>query len=375
MIQSGKNTSLLLFIIAVINLAACKKNPVDPSADNIKWEKYKGISTEVGLLNSSFTDGHLNILGTGAYFKNIPDPYGASVPNSFLLGLYDGGGRYKFPVPVNYYALINGNNIVLRSALTVQAESVETSIDIKTLDPDFFQWIDIPYWQGERMAISQNNYLLVPYKAVKNNFSVPTPYFLLAKIAAPVNQNTELKIVSTALIRQDLLLSESIVSRIQTINNNFFVVMGPYTYRIDTLGNIKLAADKALHVFQKGQELFAFSPNINTGKIEYLQSIDEGKSWQLLGAIAVDLLANLQYTIIENKLIGFGKGQLFQIELNGTNYIITELENEGLGLADITSVSKANDRTVFITSRCNTFSSDCGGYYKPIQYFFTKKKP
>lgn len=371
-----RSSSRFLLLCILISIGGCKKKSVEPDIVKIKWERDQRIVNSLGLMNSSFSNNQLNVLAPTMFFKNLSRSTSGPDPNSFRLSPYTGAGRLKFPVPEQYYAFTDVNKVIIRSASTVESESVEKIIDLKSLDPDFFALIDIPYWQSECMVINNNNFLLLPYKAVKNNYSVPTPYFMLTEIGVPGNRNNQIEIKSVKLIQKDILPGESNVFKLQTFYNYFFAVIGSYTYRIDTEGNLEQVSEKPLNIFRRNEELFAFAPNNNTGKAEFLKSPDQGKTWTLLGEIGinVNLLVNLQYTLIGNKVIGYQRGQLFQFESSGINYSLTEMENEGLGLAEITSVSMADEKTVFITSRCNTFTDICGGYYKPVDNFFVKKK-
>lgn len=359
--------------IVIIGFSSCVKSSGSPDPV-VNWEKYQGVTTSVGLMNSSNIDGNFTFLGPFSYYNAVGNVFDGNPPVQFNMIGVAGNGKYKFPVSDKFYSYLTDSKIVLRSAVTTPAQSLETSVDMTAMNAGFSQFVDIPYWQGECFSLSKDNYMLVPFRSVVNGVSVPTPGFELLKIIPPVTKDTELRIYSTRTIQYTIFPGEVNLKRMQTFGSEFYVVMGNETYRIDTLGVMNKVADRELILFQKGTELFAFSPNTSTGKVDYLQSINQGQSWLLLGEIPVDLLASLQYTSIDGKLIGYTKGQLFLIELNGPNFLIAELDNSGLSLADITSISMADANTVFISSHSNGFTSDCGGYYKPLEYFFTRKK-
>lgn len=365
--------SLLVIAIVLTGLSSCVKSSSTPDPV-VNWEKYQGVTTSVGLLNSANTDGNFNIQGPASYYNTIGNVFDGKPPVQFSMNGIAGNGRYKFPVADKFYTFITDSKLILRSAASTPAQSLESSVDMNAMNAGFSEFIDIPYWQGECTSLSKDNYLLVPFRAVSNGVSVPTPSFEMIKIIPPVSKDAELKIYSTRTIQYNIYPGVVNVKRMQSFGNEFYVVMGNETYRIDTLGVMDKVADKELIIFQKGTELFAFSPNASSGKVEYLQSVDQGRTWLLLGEIPVDLLASLQYTTIADKIIGYTKGQFFLVELNGPNFLISELDNTGLSQADITSISMADANTVFITSHSNGFTSDCGGYYKPLEYFFTRKK-
>lgn len=147
---------------------------------------------------------------------------------------------------------------------------------MKALDNDFFEPIDIPYWYGERIAISGNDFLLLPCRAVKNGHMAITPYFVLSKIASPDNSDSQLEIESTKLIKQDIFPGMIEVSRVQTFFNRFIVVKGVYTYRIDTDGSINFVSDERFNIFQYKEELYAFAlPNLESITVNYYKPLDK----------------------------------------------------------------------------------------------------
>jgi hypothetical protein len=150
--------------------------------------------------------------------------------------------------------------------------------------------------------------------------------------------------------------------------------MGPWTYKIETNGDIKKVSDKELNIFQAGNDLIAFAPDYHTGTVAVYKSVIGGDGWSKIVDIDLYFLPSLQFCEIDGRIIGYAKAQLFEISFTESSYHITELDNEGLSSADITSVSMADEETVFITSVCNSFSDVCGGYFKPLKNFFDKKK-
>ncbi|MDH5414737.1 MAG: hypothetical protein OEW87_11415, partial [Flavobacteriaceae bacterium] len=345
---------------------SCKKDPIEITPEEIIWERYPLGNNEVGLMNSSSINNQLNAYTSHLFFKNISLSSLNTNINTFRMGIYDGMGRLKFPISQNYYAFTDLNKVVIRSSYSTEKQSVEKIIDLKSLDGNFFRLIDIPYWQGECMAISENNHLLVPYRALKNNHEIPTPYFALVKIISPEITDDQLGIESVKLINQDIFPGIVNVYKIQTFFNRFFLLIGSWTYRIDTNGHIDRISESALNIFQLEHDLFAFAPNYNSGMVDFYKSSNQGESWESLGEMSEGILAELQYVLIDNKVVGYMKGQIFELDITDTNYSITELDNEGLGLADITSISLNDDNMVFITSQCNSFTDTCGAYYKPL---------
>lgn len=362
--------TLILTIILLLVIGGCENETSDIVEEQKIWERYEPINSEIGLMNSANRNGHLNAWSGGLFIKNIALSSIDTDLNIFHTGTYVGAGRLKFPIAQNYYVFTDFSKVNIRSALSTESQSVEKIIELESLDSNFIELIDIPYWQGECMAISENGFLLIPYWAAQSN----TPYFVLVEISSPESEDRQLEIESVKLINQDIFPGIVNLYHIQTFFDRFFLLMGERTYRIDTEGHIDLILEKTLNIFQIGDDLFAFAPNYNSELVDLYKSIDRGESWVFFGEIDEEVLVDLQYVTIHNKVVGYGKGQIFELEITDNNYSITELDNEGLGLADITSISLNDDDMVFITTRCNSFSVTCGAYYKPLEFFFDKKR-
>jgi hypothetical protein len=73
----------------------------------------------------------------------------------------------------------------------------------------------------------------------------------------------------------------------------------------------------------------------------------------------------LNYTKIDNKIIGYRYGQLWDISVSETELIAKELDNDGLDGISITSVSKFDDKVYLSTLS--------GVFYKIADEFFDYK--
>jgi len=356
--------------ILLISLQGCEKNTTPMPDQKVVWVKQDISDNEIGLMNSINIDGHLAVLGPWVFYKNLSIPNGES--ESFGCGSYEGAGRLKFPVCNNFFIFSNVNQVLVKSAFYDESKSIERVIDLKSFDNEFDNLIDIPYWQGECMGISDSHYLLVSYSAN----GVNTPRFLLARLVPPINDDNQLEIENIQILDQELFGGVTSVYKIQTFDDHFYIRIGPFTYQINVDGEMKLLSEKWFNIFRNDSVLNAFASDQNGGTIQYYQSRDHGVNWELLGEFEGpnnSILFGLDYVTIDKRIVGYGKGQIFELTINEKNYSLSELDNEGLGLADITSVSMANDSTVFVTSRCNSFSDDCGGFYKPLNDFFARR--
>jgi hypothetical protein len=358
----------IAFLLLLILLGSCHENEIKKEAD-IEWQKSISLFGEQGLMNSANINGQLNVLSGSVLFKNVNTD--ATASDLFRIGPYYNSGRLKFPISSKFYAITDFDKILIRTTETNENESTEAQIKLTDYDENFFRLTDIPYWQGDCIGLTENNRILIPYESVSDGILVSSPYFLMTTVVINVGNQVEIKNVK--LIQNNLFSGSTTVYSIQTFFDQFFVVMGSSTYRIDEGGSIFKISDKAERIFIKNNALFSVSSNFNTQTTELRKSVDQGKSWQTLGTINVDITA-LNFTTVDQKLVAFGKAQIFLIEINEPQFSVTELENKGLGLSDITSISKSGDNHVLITTHCNSLSTDCGAYIKPLSKFFDMKR-
>jgi len=364
--KNSKNVSIILLIL-ILALACNKEGDILPY-ETSKWQIFPSLSNEGSIMNGAFFHDEFIIISTDNFIRNLTVDSLETEPNYFRLGSYTGSGRLKFPLSQNYYIITDLNKIIVRSALSDENQSSEKIIDMKSIDNDFARFIDIPYWQGECVSINEDDYILLSYETENNGIGF-SPNFILAKIVPPTNSNDQLEISEVKFIKNDFLPGSTSVYSISSYFSYFFAVCGANTFRIDTEGNIILVSQSSLNIFQKDELLYAFAANNNSGYVDFYESIDKGENWVFTGEIAQPSLFSFHYVLIKDHIIGYYGNQLFNIELAENNYTIRELDNEGLGQDDITSISFNNDNTVVLTSTCKGQSQSCGVFYKPMDDF------
>ncbi len=362
----------VLIILTVLLTNCGTEEPSLTPQDKIIWQAMPELTSSLGYMNSHSFNTGLEILGTSSFYKNVIFE-APGTQSAFPLGMYAGSGRLKFPIGRNFYVLTDTDKIIVRSVAGTTTTSIEKMIDLKALDENFSQLIDIPYWQGECMAISQEDYLLVAYQAVQNNNVKSTPSFALLQIQAPLQNDGELNILSTRLIQNDIFPGATTVYRIQSFMNYFFVEMGPYTFRMDNQGKMEKVSDQRLNIFEYANTLYAFGYNLNSDSDEFYKSTNAGASWILLDELSLSTMAPMHFTSIDNKVVAYSVRHFITFEFSESSYTITQLDDEGLSTDYITSITLADNNCVVITMRCNELNDECGVYYKPLENFFEPK--
>jgi hypothetical protein len=147
----------------------------------VRWERDPGFDNSLGLMNASWRNGELNVLSPSVYLMDIHSS-SEDARNYFSTGPYHKIGRIKFPVPAGFYVFTDVDKVVIRSASTVEVESTESIIDLKSLDPNFFEFEDIPYWVGESVGLNNSNFILVPYRTTKMITSFQHPFSFLHRL-------------------------------------------------------------------------------------------------------------------------------------------------------------------------------------------------
>ncbi|MGD9994776.1 MAG: hypothetical protein AB7S69_15870 [Salinivirgaceae bacterium] len=145
----------------------------------------------------------------------------------------------------------------------------------------------------------------------------------------------------------------------QSVGDNFFLTTDSKVYRIDNLGNIDNVLETRLNrIIESSGTLYGF------GRDNVYISSDNGLTWNT-GYLVQYEYSLLNYTKIDDKIIAYRYGQLWEIVINKTEVEAKELDNDGLDGISITSVSKFDGKVYLSTLS--------GVYYKMTEDFFEYK--
>jgi len=362
-----KRNAALLMYGALLLITSC-----DPSTETesiVTWKKVLQPESR-SLFNSLSKDDELVLLSAGEYIRNV-DHSGTGVQYYFLDN-YLGQGRYKFPLALNYFVHTDVSSLILHSAVSDPAQSVKRTLDVKTLDEDFYEFIDIPYWQGECIQLVEDNHILIPYKAVHEGVAVNSPRFALVKVHVPIANDEELEIENVALIKEDLFPGFVNVYRLQSFDGFFFVTMGDATYRISTEGNMVKVADLPLNIIETPTALYAFAlPSHSSEDLLVLKSINSGSDWtELYTVTSFSPVLSLSFVTSGDLIFGYRETQIFQLQLTDADIFLTEVRSEGLPEGRITSLAITPSDEMLVTLACQLAGSECGAYTMPMDQLF-----
>ena len=153
--------------------------------------------------------------------------------------------------------------------------------------------------------------------------------------------------------------NENSIIAIESVDSYFFFTASSNAYRIDSLGNIVKVLDTRLYRIIEVSGVY-----YGIGNENIFISYDNGLTWQKGYSLQFEHRM-ITYTKIDDRIIGYRFGQLWEFLISDTEMTPIELDNEGLDGKSITSVSKFNGKVYLSTMS--------GVYYKSIAEFFKPK--
>ncbi|MGL1904219.1 MAG: hypothetical protein OCC49_18940 [Fibrobacterales bacterium] len=139
-----------------------------------------------------------------------------------------------------------------------------------------------------------------------------------------------------------------------------FVIISPNN--IVTIQEINSNDDIIFDVIKDpfGSKLFRIHEN------KIMESTDMGYSWIEKYSVS-HFYSTMHYVQIDSKIIGYSMNQIFEIVMGDDGVIVNEINNEGIGQTQITSISNVNDEMIYLTTTS-------GGYYRKMEDFFEYKE-
>lgn len=267
----------------------------------------------------------------------------------------------------------NHYQIVLEAPENVGLYGKNIKIVMKDLDPDFQYFFDLPYFVSDAIGIDKIGTVLIPYHSASNGFAKSSPNFIMIKTKLVAD---ELEIEELKLIKENYFQGMAGVYKMTSFDNFFQINIGPYTFNIDN-EIPELKHEHFTKSFQLGNEIISlgagYAPSMNT--LYAYRSDLNGENTELINTFSdSSSLLRLEFCIINGEIIGYGKSQLFLINLQEDEIKITELDNTGLEGSYITSVTMVNTNQVLVTSAPVSGFDLSGGFYKPMNELFKPKQ-
>lgn len=288
---------------------------------------------------------------------------------------------YRLPISEMLMATIkNGELILMPTGRPFEEDALV--IKVKELDPLFSQFNQIVSGYGDQIGIDQNGHVLVPYRApIIFGASKYTPNFLWLKTAII---NGKVEILEHKLIKEEFFDDWVSIWNFKVFENFMRVTIGNKTFDFDQSGNMELRFEYYTKSVQLGNEIITFaSEAMETFPLMVYKSDLSGKNPELIGTYNASQISQSDRSIlggfydnlsgINDTIILFEGSSIYRLSMNDQALRLTKLDNVGLEDTSITSVGLIFNSTVFVTSTCFGGREKCGGFYKPLDKFFTSK--
>lgn len=374
-----KSTSLfpiLLIFVSTVSFWRCVPIETSPEVP-VFWKQ--SLSFQEGLTHAKEINGKLHAasktgLYTDATLWGINNYYDLNrfLPNDFL---------YRLPISDQLMATINSEELILMP-IGRPFEEDALVIKMKDLDPLFSQFHQIVSGYGDQIGIDQNGHVLVPYRApIIFGVSKYTPNFLWLKT---VVTNGKVEILEQKLIKEEFLDGWASIWNFKVFENFMRITIGNKTFDFDQSGNMELRFESYTKSVQVGNEIITFASEARESfPLMVYKSDLSGKNPELIGTYNASQLSQSDRGIlggfydnisgINDNIILFEGASIYRLSMNDQAIRLTQLDNVGLEDTSITSVSLIYNLTVFVTSTCFGGQGKCGGFYKPLDKFFTPK--
>ncbi len=363
--------------IVICSLAALSCNPKEPLPEApVIWEKALGIGE--GLFNAKVINGELYVASSSRIYPKAT----LQGPNEFEeLSLFmQSSFPYRLPLSNKLMAAINPSEISLHP-IGNSNESDAFKINLRQLDPEFSRFFQHGLLVGDQVSINAKGNVLVPYISVIGNKQKNTPDFLWLKTGV---EDGKVKILEQRFLKEEYFVGTSTIRYIRTFDNFTRVTIDTKTFDIDDQGNIALSFDQYTKSVQVGNEIITFaSEYVDRFPFQVYKSDLSGKNSSLIGNYEYDpspLVSQLMWigtalASIDGKIIFHNADLMYHLELTDDAIIFTELDNTGLERGYISSIQLLDNSTVFVAAAClDAHYNNCGGFYKPLDKFFTPKK-
>jgi hypothetical protein len=347
-------------------IIGCEKEKI---VEVIKEKEYNWIShddfqyNDVVQMNSYSTKDRLFFLGYSSFSSLVPDsishpdlPFGGNV--SHYDNWYEQPSEKKLPICADYFISYNQLNGWVAFIPTMNPVTSETSVSInlKFIDSTYAYFDLLHFSSGECIAINEQKQALIPYVSFVDSKTILK--LALVDIKTELIYNVKLDTIQTKILSITDDYQYNVIA-LESIGDYFFLTTNSKVYRIDNLGNIENVLETRLNkIIESSGTLYGF------GRDNIYISSNKGLTWNIGYSVQYDY-SLLNYTKIDNKIIGYRYGQLWDISVSEKELIAKELDNDGLDGISITSVSKFDGKVYLSTLS--------GVYYKLADEFIDYK--
>ncbi|RZS98440.1 hypothetical protein BC751_4095 [Cecembia calidifontis] len=278
---------------------------------------------------------------------------------SFLTRL----GRYKLPLSNSVFASRTELDVFLFPVGDVSQQNA-TILRMRDVDPDFANFEDIPFWQGEIIGLTPNgSHVLIPYRKIVNGIARNNPSFLFLNVALEQGR---------VVIRESRILNEEIrdyfvdTGSIASFGNFFLVKVEGTTFKVNFSGQFEQISNMNTKATVLGNQVYFMLENRETNRLMVYRADINGNNRTLVGEdrLSIETLS-ASFGVIDGHIIGYSGNNLFRLNLSNNQVKIEMLNNEGIRGA-ISSIQQVGDEVFITVIREGTG----GAFKKPLKDFF-----
>lgn len=356
----------VLLLFASLAFMACSDDD-EPKDENpvtsVPWTRVENLTGDI--YNSQVNNETLTILGRNNLFYDVQLD-AVSNPQSivnFLTRL----GRYRLPLSQDIFISRSETEVFLFPINAVNRDNA-TILDLKTFDPNFSTFEDIPFWQGDVMGMDPSGTtVLVPYRTIVNGLATSNPNCLLLKLG---QEDGKVVVREHKLIKEQLRDYYVETTSIRSMRNFFMIVIEGSTYKINHNGDLELIGNTALRGVERENQIYFFSENRDAGKVTVTNADINGGNRRAIGEFDLSLeTLSAGYSVVDNQIIGYSGKNIFLVTLAANSVKAEMLNSQGME-GSISSMNKVGDKVLITLIR----SGQGGAVTKPLASFIDKLK-
>lgn len=366
-----------ILISCILFSFSCEKEKIVEVYKTYQWNYHPAFQYENSiLLNSVSVDNDLAVFSGTTYFNIVGGNTGD------LYAEYDNIFKDNFTKRTHSAIQPINRKIPITAQITVAYEEAQpefgkvnfistseygssnsylTYLKMGEVDPEFTGFsFNRPAW-NDCIAINGSGKVLIPYHVVSNGKYQLRLLFVDTRQTGSKVYPTEIR--QTKIIKIEDAFETEIIF-LQSQNDTFFVTTNSMTYLINADGNVtgKLNDYHLYSIIPRKDTLYAFGYDFKLKQNELTYSTNNGMLWNKVSTSKSDL-AYLNFTLIQNKIVGYWRSQIWQIKLSSSGYSVVELNNDGLAGKIITSMVEHKDK-VYVTTYSGLFYQDVKDLFK-----------
>ncbi|PRY90886.1 hypothetical protein [Mongoliibacter ruber] len=356
MFKSIVNPLLLIAVYSILFFACIASEEDDPnkpiSKDIKAWENLENFKFEI--FNAKETSNGWVVIGRNGFYttKDFID-----VSNLNQFGNYQTReGRYRIPIFESFFITRSESELFIHSHSN--NNSIEpTKIEPSMYDPNFVNFEDIPFWQGDMLGINDNGTMMFSYRTSQNNIADNNPRFLLLNTSIT---GGKVEVKESKIIDHEFLSWFENNYSIESFQDFFHVQISSLTFRIKNNGEVKKYLDLPSKSVIKDNQILTFATSMRTGELVVYASSIGADTPTKIGQKEVSIkYLNAEYTVVGDRIFGFKNDEIFEIKLNSGFEIVT-LDNTNLRGNTVTSLKATDDDKILITTLCDRTKTHCG---------------